>query len=145
MLVQLLIGVALNVATIAAMAVLIGVYFAVFDAGQAPAQSRIAALRRGAVLVAGAALWIVLSQGFAIWVWAVAFYVLDIFGDFESAFYFSGVSFTTLGFGDVILPKPWRQLAGLCAANGLLIFGMSTALLTEIMRRLWRDGGDPAD
>ncbi|MEM9736953.1 MAG: ion channel, partial [Pseudomonadota bacterium] len=52
------------------------------------------------------------------------------------ALYFSVVAFTTLGFGDVLLPQEWRLLAGLSAANGLLIFGVSTAFLVEVFRRV---------
>ena len=54
----------------------------------------------------------------------------------ETSVYFAGVAFTTLGFGDIILPYEWRQLAGLCAANGLLVFGVSAAVLVEVLRQL---------
>lgn len=70
----------------------------------------------------------------AVWAWAVAFLVLGVFEDLESSVYFSLVSFTTLGFGDVLLPKEWRLLGGLAAANGLLLFGLLTAILVETMR-----------
>ena len=48
------------------------------------------------------------------------------------------VAFTTLGFGDVILPQEWRLLGGLAAANGLMIFGFLTAMLVETLRHTRR-------
>ena len=50
--------------------------------------------------------------------------------------YFSLVSFTTLGFGDVLFPPEWRLLSGMAAANGLLNFGLLTALLVEALRHV---------
>ena len=70
----------------------------------------------------------------AVLIWAVAFWVLDLFQTFEAAVYFSLVAFTTLGFGDVLLADEWRLLSGLSAANGLLHFGLMTAVLVETMR-----------
>ena len=70
----------------------------------------------------------------AVWIWAVAFRLLGIFGTLEASVYFSLVAFTTLGFGDVLLPQEWRLLSGLSAANGLLMFGLMTAVLVETLR-----------
>ena len=70
----------------------------------------------------------------AVWIWAVAFYFLGIFGAFEASVYFSLVAITTLGFGDILLPQEWRLLGGLAAANGLLMFGVLTAMLVEVLR-----------
>ncbi|MFN3144581.1 MAG: ion channel [Paracoccaceae bacterium] len=54
----------------------------------------------------------------------------------EASVYFSIVAFTTLGFGDILLPQDWRLLAGLTAVNGLLMFGFLTAMLVEVLRRV---------
>ncbi len=70
----------------------------------------------------------------AVWIWAFALYQLAIFPTFEEAVYFSLVAFTTLGFGDVLLPQEWRLLAGISAANGLLMIGLLTAILVETLR-----------
>jgi CBS domain containing-hemolysin-like protein len=54
--------------------------------------------------------------------------------------YFSGVTFTSLGYGDVVLPRQVRLLAPLQAANGLMMFGISTALFiacVETVTRRW--------
>jgi hypothetical protein len=71
-----------------------------------------------------------------VWIWALAFYLLGIFATLEASVYFSLVSFTTLGFGDVLLPDEWRLLSGMAAANGLLNFGLLTALLVEALRHV---------
>lgn len=70
----------------------------------------------------------------AVWIWALAFQALAIFPTLEAAVYFSLVAFTTLGFGDVLLPQDWRLLSGLAAANGLLNIAIVTAFLMEGLR-----------
>jgi len=72
----------------------------------------------------------------SVWIWALTYYWLDIFGTMEAALYFTMISFTTLGFGDVILPMEWRLLGGMTAANGFLNFGLVAALLVETMRNI---------
>lgn len=77
-----------------------------------------------------------------IWVWAFAFQFLGIFPTLEEALYFSLVAFTTLGFGDILLPMDWRLLGGMCAASGLLNIGMMTAFLMEVLRQVRRNQRD---
>lgn len=72
----------------------------------------------------------------SVWLWAFAFVALGVFDALEPAAYFSIVAFTTLGFGDVLLPMEWRILGGMTAANGLLNIGLFTALLVEALRRV---------
>ncbi|WP_192179770.1 ion channel [Mesorhizobium amorphae] len=60
--------------------------------------------------------------------WALLYRSLGAFEDFETAVYFSGVTFTSLGYGDVVLSGRMRLLAPLQAANGLMMFGVTTAL-----------------
>jgi len=84
----------------------------------------------------------------AVWIWALTFLALGIFATLESAVYFSLVAFTTLGFGDVLLPLDWRLLAGMQALNGLLMIGLLGALLVDVMRRVRTiqfDGHHPLD
>ncbi len=99
---------------------------------------------RGSILFASLAvgiiaLWLMLVHTVAIAFWAAAFGLLGIFPDWDTTIYFAAVSFTTLGFGDVILPTEWRQLAGLCAAHGLLVFGVSSAALVEVFRQSFEE------
>lgn len=86
------------------------------------------------VFLSLALIWTLGMMTVSVWVWAIALYSLKIFIGFESAVYFSLVAFTTLGFGDVLLPPDWRLLGGMAAANGLLLFGLMTAILVEILR-----------
>lgn len=71
-----------------------------------------------------------------VWLWAVAHYVIGSFPDFETALYFSIVSFSTLGYGDVIPPEEWRIFAALEGINGFLLIGWSTAYLIAAGMRI---------
>lgn len=73
-----------------------------------------------------------------VWLWAVVFMVLGIFPTFEEGVYYSLVAYTTLGLGDVIVPFEWRLLGGMTGANGFLMFGMMTAVLTDSLRHIRR-------
>ncbi len=61
-------------------------------------------------------------------IWAALYWLIGAFPDFATSLYFSGVTFTSLGYGDVVLPVAMRLLAPLQAANGLMMFGITTAL-----------------
>ncbi len=55
----------------------------------------------------------------------------------ETAFYFSMVTYTTLGYGDVVLTGQWRTLAAIQAANGVIVFGWTTALIFYYIQRIY--------
>jgi hypothetical protein len=57
--------------------------------------------------------------------------------NFEPALYFSMVTFTTLGYGDVLLDDRWRLMASFEAANGIIIFGLSTAVVVAAVQRVY--------
>lgn len=82
------------------------------------------------------ALWSLWLLTAAVWVWAAAFRLLGLFPDMEQAVYFALVSFTTLGFGDVLLPKEWQLLGGMAAANGLLNFGLLVTVMIDALRHV---------
>jgi voltage-gated potassium channel Kch len=71
-----------------------------------------------------------------IWLYAVVYLAVGALPDFESALYFSTSSFTTLGYGDVVLDPKWRLVGAIEGANGLLLFGWSTAFLISVTGRL---------
>ncbi|MCU0911929.1 MAG: potassium channel family protein [Rhodobacteraceae bacterium] len=83
-----------------------------------------------------AMVWTLALVTFATWLWALVFWAVGAFPTLEASLYFSLVSFTTLGFGDVLLPQDWRLLAGMIAANGLISIGLTTAILVEVLRQL---------
>jgi Ion channel len=68
--------------------------------------------------------------------WAVAFLLVGEISTFEGAFYCSAENYTALGYGDIVLSERWRLLGPLEAINGLLLFGLSTALMFAVMSRL---------
>jgi hypothetical protein len=68
--------------------------------------------------------------------WAAAFVACGQFPAFEDAFYFSAESYTSLGYGDIVLSGRWRILGPLEAINGLLLFGLSTAAMFAVLSRL---------
>lgn len=78
--------------------------------------------------------WVLSQITISVWIWATAFFVLEHFHDFETSMYFAIVSYTTLGFGDVLLPQEWRLLGGMAATNGLIGAGLYTAVLVEGVR-----------
>jgi hypothetical protein len=68
--------------------------------------------------------------------WAVVFVMCGLMATFEKALYFSAQNYTALGYGDIVLSERWRLLGPLEAINGLLLFGLSTALMFAVMSRL---------
>lgn len=86
--------------------------------------------------LAGITLWLLLAFSIVSWLWAFTLLILGAFGSIEEAVYFSMVAFTSLGFGDIVLNQEWRMLSGLIAANGLLLFGLNTAVLVETLRQV---------
>jgi hypothetical protein len=78
---------------------------------------------------------LMLGNIFQVAFWAVLYRVLGAFEDFETAMYFSGVTFTSLGYGDVVLDGRIRLLAPLQAANGLMMFGITTALFFSAIQQ----------
>lgn len=88
------------------------------------------------LLLAGVSLWVLGVVTVGVWIWAVAYVALGAFATLEQAVYFSLVAYTTLGLGDLVPSSEWRLLAGMEAANGLLNFGLLTALLIEGLRQV---------
>jgi len=71
-------------------------------------------------------------------VWATVFVITDVSPTWEGGLYFALTTYTTLGFGDVLAPQPWRLLPGFASLNGLLLFGLSAAVLVDAAARLRR-------
>jgi hypothetical protein len=68
--------------------------------------------------------------------WAMLLVICGEFQEFGNAYYHSAVNYTTLGYGDVLLTPSWRMLGPLEAANGALMFGVSTAMIFAVVQRL---------
>jgi hypothetical protein len=68
--------------------------------------------------------------------WALVFLLCGEFPDFAAAFYHSGVNYTTLGYGDVVMSARWKLLGPLEASDGMLMFGVSTAVIFAVIQHL---------
>jgi len=69
--------------------------------------------------------------------WAAFYWAFAVLPDFETSLYFSLTSYTTLGYGDVVLPKTWRLVGPFEAAVGILMFGWSTGVMVAVVSRMY--------
>jgi Ion channel len=102
-----------------------------------PTRSRLRSTIKLSVFV----LWLFLATVTEVWAWACLYLGLGAIRSLEKAVYFSTVTFTTLGFGDITLEEEWRLLSSFEAANGLLMFGWSTALVFAAVEWVYGDHG----
>ena len=70
-------------------------------------------------------------------VWALFYVWQDAIVDPQAAFYFSAVTYTTTGYGDIVLPEEWRLVGGVEALTGILMCGWSTGLFFAIANRMY--------
>jgi len=70
-----------------------------------------------------------------IWLWALVYIAIGSLPDIESALYFSTTTFSTIGYGDIVLSSDWRLLGSLEGISGLLLIGWSTAYLVAASTR----------
>jgi hypothetical protein len=70
-----------------------------------------------------------------VFVWSLAYAIANAAPDDANLVYFAFVNYTTLGYGDVTPLAKWRLLGPMTAMNGVLMFGWSTALMFEVLRR----------
>jgi hypothetical protein len=81
--------------------------------------------------------WLLLLIHLAeITVWALFYWWKDCLPDAESAFYFSGVTYATVGYGDLVLKEPWRLLAPIEGLVGILMCGLSAAVYFALVSRI---------
>lgn len=71
-----------------------------------------------------------------IWLYALLYLLLGATSDFESSLYFSTVTYASIGYGDVLLAKPWRILGAIEGATGVIMLGWSTAFLVSLIVQL---------
>jgi hypothetical protein len=79
--------------------------------------------------------WMVLLHLIEIVIWAVFYTWRGAMPDFASAVYFSAVTYTTTGYGDLVLPPEWRLLGAVEALTGILMCGWSSAFFFAIVTR----------
>lgn len=86
------------------------------------------------VYVAG---WMVLLHLCEISVWALFYFLRDAMPDLQSAFYFSAVTYTTTGYGDLVLREEWRLVGGVEALTGILMCGWSSGFFFAVVSRMY--------
>lgn len=69
--------------------------------------------------------------------WGLFLWRKKLIPTFIDGFYFSATAITALGYGDVVLPPPWRMVGPLVAISGILMFGCSTAFLFLVLQKVW--------
>lgn len=72
-----------------------------------------------------------------VWMWAAVYLAVGAIESLEQALYFSTASFTTIGYGDIVLSREWRLLSSFEGANGMIIFGWTTALILAAIQRFY--------
>lgn len=88
-------------------------------------------------------MWMCLGIGIEASVWAIMYLynpAITMLPDAETAFYFSLVTYTSLGYGDIVLTGDWRILSAIEAANGVIIFGWTTALIFYFIQQVYQTG-----
>jgi len=83
------------------------------------------------------AVWMVLLHLVEISTWAVVYLWNGAMPDLQSALYFSAVTYTTTGYGDLVLPAQWRLDGGIEALTGILMCGWSTGFFFAVVNRLY--------
>ena len=86
------------------------------------------------ICVAG---WAVLLHLLQIVIWGFFYAWSHGMPDLPSAFYFSAVTYTTTGYGDLVLPKQWRLVGGIEALTGILMCGLSTGLFFAVFSKVF--------
>jgi len=137
MLISVLFAVALVVVTVATHAVGLSALLRIMRRFHALAMS---GFRPVTLMVIGMTFWLILIHLIEISLWGLFYFWQGYLPDLESAVYFSGITYTTVGYGDLVLPKPWRMFATLEALTGLLMFGLSSGLFFAIISQWIRNG-----
>lgn len=97
--------------------------------------------RHNAAILMIAIVLILLAHTVQVWIWASAFVMLGALGEWNTALYFALATYTTLGYGDIILSAEFRIFAAFAAVTGMLAFGVSTAFLVSVMGRMFSLNG----
>jgi voltage-gated potassium channel Kch len=94
------------------------------------------ALLHDALGIGGAAGGLFLLHALEIWLYAALYAASGALPGFEEALYFSTSTYTTIGYGDVVLPRGWRVLGAIEGANGIILLGWSTAFFVAVVGRM---------
>ena len=87
------------------------------------------------------AAWMVLLHVVEITLWAAIYVLARAMPDLPSAVYFSAVTYTTTGYGDLVLPPDWRLIGAVEALTGILMCGWSTGFFFAVASRMFSGRG----
>ena len=136
MLVKVLMACGLVVATVALHAIGFAALLRVIVRAHALAMSGFWAVTGLVIAVTG---WLMVMHLAEIVVWGLFYAWQGCLPDIETALYFSGVTYTTVGYGDLVLPRAWRMFSPLEALTGILMYGLSTGLFFALVGRWIRN------
>lgn len=134
MLVQLAIGSAVIAVAVAIQAEMFNLLHQGFPALLEASRRRLHRFANtGAIIVS--VLYILLVHTVQVWLWAGVLMLVGAISTLEPALYFALVSFSTIGYGDIVMNESWRLFSAMMGANGLLMFGWSIAYMVDLVRR----------
>jgi hypothetical protein len=133
MLRQILVGGGINIINIAIHAMVMTIVVRVGQRASARSKSRSATLLTAVMIPVVSVLMI--THVLEVFIWASAYALVDAAPADANLVYFAFVNFTTLGYGDVVPVEGWRLLGPMTAMNGVLLFGWSTAVIFEVLRK----------
>ncbi len=96
---------------------------------------------RKALVITAVVLSVICVLIVEIWLWALVYIWLGALEHLEPALYFSISSFTTVGFGDLVLTEQWRLLSTVESTCGFIVFGWSSAFIFEVVSLVYRKEG----
>jgi hypothetical protein len=133
MLRQFFVGTVVSVCNIAIHAMVMAAVIRVLHIANERATSR-QSLRLIAVMIATVSVFMAAHLA-EVLVWSLAYAIISVAPPGTDLIYFAFVNYTTLGYGDVTPVERWRLLGPMTAMNGVLLFGWSTAVIFEVLRR----------
>ena len=131
MIIQLLVGLAVSVLNIIIHAAVTMIAIRILARGGARDSSRPLLYLAGVMIATSIVL--TAAHTLEVFVWSVAYAIVNAAPDDANLVYFAFVNYTTLGYGDVTPLAKWRLLGPITAMNGVLMFGWSTALIFEVL------------
>ena len=142
---QLLVGTAVSVCNIAIHALVMATVVQISSRIAGATSTWRQSLRSTTLVIATASIAtvpVLMATHFSeVMIWSLAYMVVHAAPVGADPVYFAFVNYTTLGYGDVTPVERWRLLGPITAMNGVLLFGWSTAVIFEVLRRTGRRGG----
>jgi hypothetical protein len=92
---------------------------------------------RATGLFVAVAAWLILLHLVEMTIWAIVYYRNEAIAGLQNAYYFSAVTYTTTGYGDLVLQEDWRLVGGIEAFTGILMCGWSSGFFFAVVNRMY--------